>query len=104
MNNPPLQFIHNLTQVDFSSLLNGLFITGLSLVGLLLKRTIYPIKELSRPFFSNAVLNLLIGLPIMPGPIVFVMRERDDWFALLARDTHLHNRYFDRNGGLNAYH
>lgn len=51
---------------EFSlSLLTALLAAGLSLLGLLLPRALYPTGDLRRSFLSNDVVNLLIGLPAL---------------------------------------
>lgn len=59
-----------------------LWMTALSLAGLLFPLGVYPSQDLRQTFLANDVVNLVIGLPALLG--AWWLMRRGSWFGLLG--------------------
>ena len=51
-------------------------VTIASILGLVLKKQLYPTEELIQSFLTNDVINLLVGLPVLLGSVMLVKRGK----------------------------
>lgn len=66
----------NLALIYALSFLIAILMAVVSAVGLLYRTIVYPTEELLRAFVSNDVVNLFIGLPILPGSMWLAWRGK----------------------------
>jgi hypothetical protein len=66
----------NLSATYALSLVVAFLMTAVSLGGLLFPSIIYPTDELTKNFFPNDVINLVVGLPILLGSMWFARRGK----------------------------
>ena len=64
------------------TLLLAALMGGMSLVGLVFPDWVYPSEDLVQAFLTNDLLNLIIGLPILLGPLWLIRQEV--WIGLLC--------------------
>lgn len=66
----------SLSQLAFLSILIAVLMAGASLAGLLLREAVYPTEELLHAFFTNDLMNLGIGVPILLVSVWLAQRGR----------------------------
>jgi len=74
MNDAKVVAKHNLTLAYILSIVIGILMTGVSLIGLFDQGSLYPTEELRVSFVANDIINLLIGIPILLGSMWWARR------------------------------
>ena len=84
-----LPITRDLTLAYVFSLIVVVFMTVASVAGLLVRTDVYPTDELLRTFVPNDVVNLVVGVPILLYPIVFLILGAltESFLAELATKT-----------------